>query len=164
MARPASTYLFGSIFGLSAGEARLAAVIAAAVCLAVLLVARPLLFASIDAAVAASRGVPVRTLGLVLLMLVAVVAAEATQAVGALLVLGLLAAPAGAASRISDRPYRALGLSALFGVAAMWIGLVISYLASSIPPSFSIMAVAGLLYLAAALLTARRAGTRLSQV
>ena len=67
-------------------------------CLALLAIARPLLFASVDAAVAAARGVPVTALGFGFLALVGATAAEATQAVGALLLLGLLAAPAG------DRP------------------------------------------------------------
>ena len=42
--------LFGSIFGLSAADARLAAVIAAAIVAAILAIARPLLFASVDLA------------------------------------------------------------------------------------------------------------------
>jgi len=91
--------LFGSIFGLSAVDARLAAVIAAATVVVLIAVARPLLFATVDPAVAAARGVPVRALGLLFLALLGVTAAEATQAIGALLLLGLLAAPAGAAQR-----------------------------------------------------------------
>ena len=58
-----------------------------------LAIARPLLFASVDPAVAAARGVPVRALGLLLLALLGATTAEATQAIGALLLLGLLAAP-----------------------------------------------------------------------
>ena len=66
-----------------------------------------------------------------------VAAAEATQAVGALLLLGLLTAPAGTALRCTARPYAALALSAGFALAAMWAGLVISYLAPKVPPSFA---------------------------
>ena len=105
-------------------------------------IARPLLFASIDEAVAAARGVPVRALGFVFLALVGVTAAAATQAVGALLLLGLLAAPAGAAQRLTARPFLALWLSAGIAVASMWIGLSIAYAAPSVPPSFAILAVA----------------------
>ncbi|WP_308122158.1 iron chelate uptake ABC transporter family permease subunit [Streptomyces sp. WAC04114] len=86
--------LFGSIFGLSDGQAGVAVLVAACICAAVLLLARPLLFASLDEAVAAARGVPVRVLGIAFLVLVGACAAEATQAVGSLLLLGLLAAPA----------------------------------------------------------------------
>src|SRR5260370_27275340 len=52
--------LFGSIFGLSTGQAAVAAGIGTGIALAVLVIARPLLFASIDEAAAAAPGVPVR--------------------------------------------------------------------------------------------------------
>jgi zinc/manganese transport system permease protein len=145
--------LFGSIFGLSAADARLAAMIATAIIVALLLIARPLLFASIDPAVAAARGVPVRALGLLSLALLGATAAEATQAIGALLLLGLLAAPAGAAQRITANPYRGLGLSAAFAVLSTWAGLTIGYLAPKLPPSSAIIAVATGIYLLAVLAT-----------
>ena len=59
------------------------------------------MFASIDPGVASARRVPVVVLGLGFLALVGACAAEATQAVGALLLLGLLAAPAGTAQRLT---------------------------------------------------------------
>jgi zinc/manganese transport system permease protein len=141
--------LFGSIFGLSAADARLAAVIAAAIILALAAIARPLLFATVDAAVAAARGVPVRALGLIFLALLGATAAEATQAVGALLLLGLLAAPAGAAHRLTPNPYYGLGLSAALAVIATWTGLTIGYLVPNLPPSSAIIAVATAIYLLA---------------
>ncbi len=142
--------LFGSIFGLDAGRARLTALIAGGVCLLLLLAARPLLFASLDEAVAAARGVPVRLLGFGFLALVGITTAEATQVVGALLILGLLAAPAGAATQLTTRPLRALGLSAGIAVGSVWLGLAIAYLLPEVPPSFAILAVATLAYLVAA--------------
>jgi zinc/manganese transport system permease protein len=141
--------LFGSIFGLSAGDARVAALIGAAIAVVIVATARPLLFASVDPAVAAARGVPVRALGVLFLVLVGASAAEATQAVGALLLLGLLAAPAGAAQRLTAKPYLGLGLSAAISVAAMWVGLVISDLVPSLPPSSAVIGVATCVYLLA---------------
>jgi zinc/manganese transport system permease protein len=138
--------LFGSIFGLSAAQARAAAVIAVGLILLMLVIARPLLFASLDGAVAAARGVPVRALGICFLLVVGATAAEATQAVGALLLLGLLAAPAGAAQRLTDRPYHAMALSAGLSVLAMVGGLLASYLVPELPPSFAIIGFASLLY------------------
>lgn len=153
--------LFGSILGLSAGQARLAAVVAAGVVVAVVAMARPLLFSSIDEAGAAARGVPVRALGVVFLALVGATAGEATQAVGALLLLGLLAAPAGTAARLTSRPYPAMWLSAGLAVGSMWIGLGLSYLVPSVPPSFAILAVATAAYVAASVRgTARPAFSR----
>jgi zinc/manganese transport system permease protein len=148
--------LFGSIFGLSAADARLAALIAAAIVATLLAIARPLLFASIDPVVAAARGVPVRALGLVFLALLGATAGEATQAVGALLLLGLLAAPAGAAHRLTPNPYLALGLSAALAVGAMWLGLMLSYAVPGLPPSSAVVGLAAAIYLLALALTAPR--------
>jgi zinc/manganese transport system permease protein len=138
--------LFGSIFGLSTGQAVTAAAIGVGVCLALVVIARPLLFASLDEAVARARGVPVRALGISFLGLVGVCAGEATQAVGALLLLGLIAAPAGAAQRLTTRPWVAFWTSGALAVLSLWIGVTISYLASDLPPSFAIMATAAGLY------------------
>ncbi|MBV8599371.1 MAG: metal ABC transporter permease, partial [Actinobacteria bacterium] len=100
--------LFGSILGLSTTDVWVAVGIALFTIAVLAAIARPLLFASLDAAVAAAQRVPVRVLGLVFLGLVGLVAAEATQAVGALLLLGLVAAPAGAAHRLTTRPFRGM--------------------------------------------------------
>ena len=146
--------LFGSIFGLSAADVRTSALLAILASAFLLLIARPLLFASLDAEVAAARGVPVRALGLGFLALLGLVAAQATQAVGALLLLGLLAAPAGAAHRLTTRPYRGLLLSAIFSVGAVWIGLTLSYEFPTLPPSSMIIAAAVGIYTLALLVTA----------
>jgi zinc/manganese transport system permease protein len=143
-----TTVLFGSIFGPDAGATLLAVLIAIGVTVALLLIGRPLLFATLDEHVAAARGVPVKALGLVFLALVGVTAGEATQAVGSLLLLGLLAAPAGAAVRLTDRPYWGLGLAAGLAVAEMWAGLAAAAWIPQCPPSFSIMAAATLVYAA----------------
>jgi zinc/manganese transport system permease protein len=151
--------LFGSIFGLTAGQTTTAAIIAAAVIVAMAAIARPLLFASIDATVAAARGVPVRLLGVGFMVLVGVTAGEATQAVGALLILGLLATPAATAQRLTTSPFWALLLSAGMAVASIWVGLAVAYAASSVPPSFAILAVSTGAYaitLAATALARRR--------
>jgi zinc/manganese transport system permease protein len=148
--------LFGSIFGLSLSRAVTSAMIAAIITVTMIAIARPLLFASIDGVVAAARGLPVRLLGYSFLALVGAAAAEASQAVGALLLLGLLAAPAGTAQRLTTRPYRALLLSAGLAVATVWAGLLLSYLIPVLPPSFTILAVATGGYLLTMLATRRR--------
>ena len=141
--------LFGSIFGLSTADVRISVVLATLAGALLLAIARPLLFASLDTAVAAAQGVPVRPLGLGFLALLGLVAAQATQAVGALLLLGLLAAPAGAAHRLTANPYRGLLLSALFAVGSIWIGLTLSYVFPTLPPSSMIIAAAVGIYVLA---------------
>jgi zinc/manganese transport system permease protein len=149
--------LFGSIFGLNLSRAITSAVISAVITLGMLAIARPLLFASIDTAVALARGVPVRLLGYGFLALVGAAAAEASQIVGALLLLGLLAAPAGTAHRLTTRPYPALFLSAGLAVATVWAGLALSYVFPVLPPSFTILGVGAGGYLVALLVTRGRA-------
>ncbi len=152
--------LFGSIFGIDAGTATASAVIAGAALTVLAAVARPLLFASIDPAVAAARRVPVRVLGAVFLAVVGTTAAEATQLIGALLLLGLLAAPAGAAHRLTARPWRAMALSAAIAVAAVWAGLAAAYAVPALPASFAIVSCAALEYIAAGFVGSRRAARR----
>jgi zinc/manganese transport system permease protein len=141
--------LFGSIFGLTSTQSTIASVVAVGLIVVMLAIIRPLLFASIDEAVAAARGVPVRLLGFVFLVLVGITAGEATQAVGALLLLGLLSAPAAAAQRLTDRPYPAMALSTGLAVLAVWAGLSLSYADPKLSPSFAILAVATACYLLA---------------
>ena len=148
-----ATVLFGSIFGISAGDARTAAIVAVVLIALLALLARPLLFASIDPSVAAARGVPVRALGPAFLVVLGATAAEAAQVVGALLLFGLLAAPAAAAQRLVTRPWHALGLSAGLAVVSMWAGLALAYAAPRLPPSFAILAVATGVYVLAVVVT-----------
>jgi zinc/manganese transport system permease protein len=140
--------LFGSILGLSQAQALVAAIIGLGVTVVIVAIGRPLLFASLDESVAAARGVPVRFLGVAFLGLIGLTSALSAQAVGALLLLGLLAAPAGTAHRLTSRPYFAFGLSGLLAVGEMWVGLIISYEVPRVPPSFAILAVAAGVYFA----------------
>ena len=78
--------------------------------------------------------------------IVGLCAAEATQGVGALLLLALLAAPAGTAQRLTNRPYLAFILSPAIAVACVWGGIVISYMIANVPPSFGIVALAAGFY------------------
>jgi zinc/manganese transport system permease protein len=156
--------LFGSIFGLSASEARLAAGLGALAVVVMIAVARPLLFTSVDIDVAEAKGLHVKLIGLVFLGVLGLVAAEATQAVGALLLLGLLSAPAGAAHRLTANPYAGLALSAALALAATWGGLVLSYLVPDLPPSSMIVSLAVAIYLGAAAFGRRAETPKLESV
>jgi zinc/manganese transport system permease protein len=97
-------------------------------------------------AAAAAVRVPVRALGFAFLVLLGIDAAEATQAVGALLLLGLIAAPAGAAIRLTANPYRGMGLAMLIALLSMWIGLALSYWIGGLPPGSAVIGVAVVFY------------------
>ncbi|HEY7123631.1 MAG TPA: metal ABC transporter permease [Ktedonobacterales bacterium] len=142
--------LFGTIFGLTVQQASLAAWVGAGALAVLLLIARPLLFASLDPEVAAARGVPVRVLGLAFLVLVGITVAEAVQAVGVLLMFSLLVAPGAMAQRLLTRPFAALALSTALALAFIWVGLTLAFY-TPYPASFLISALAFLTYLLALL-------------
>jgi zinc/manganese transport system permease protein len=150
------TVLFGSILGISASAAMTATWIALGLIVVLLLIARPLLFASLDPVVARARGVPVRLLGPLFLAVVGATAAEASQAIGALLLFGLLAAPPAAAQRLTDRPWAGFALSGALAVASLWIGVTLAYATPDLPASFTIMATSTAFYAVAVLLTMAR--------
>jgi zinc/manganese transport system permease protein len=147
--------LFGSIFGINDQAWTLAVVVAAALGIVLIAIARPLLFATIDPDIAQTAGVPTRLLSMLFLVIVGVTVAEAAQIIGALVVLGLLAAPAAAAARLTTHPWRGFWLSAILATAAIWIGVTIAYALPAVPATFTIMSTAAMIYLIAAVIGAR---------
>ncbi|MQY24802.1 metal ABC transporter permease [Nocardia aurantia] len=135
--------LFGSIFGIGTRAAAIAVAIAVTALAVLLAIARPLLFATVDPAVARAAGVPVRLLGMGFLAVVGATVAEATQLVGAVVVLGLLTAPAATAARLTARPWPAFGLSAVLATVAVWAGIALSWVVPAAPAGFTVTAVAG---------------------
>lgn len=151
--------LFGSILGQSTGQAWASTVGALVVALLVTAIARPLLFVSVDGAVAKAKGVPVTAVTFAFFILLGIVAALATQAVGALLLLGLVAAPAGAARVLTPRPYWGMALASLIAMASVAVGLGVAELVPTVPPSFGIVVTAASVYAVAGLV--RHRGRRL---
>jgi len=119
--------LFGTIIGITPAQVLLL-LVAGCVALAVLaVIARPLLFASVDAAVAQARGVRVRTIGAVFLLLLGIAAAGTSQVTGSLLVFALLVAPAATAIRLTARPAAGVVLSIVIAVSVTWLGEGVAY-------------------------------------
>lgn len=107
---------------------------------------RPLVFDSVDADVAAARGVPTRLLSLLFMVALGLVVAVAVQIVGALLVLALLVTPAASALRVTASPLLAPVLAAAFGVLAAVGGIMLA-LGGSLPISPYITTISFLTYL-----------------
>ena len=139
MGRSSPRTLFGSIFGLVQPRhgRRAAAAIGLAGSAACCDCATAAVRDARSRAWPACAGVPVRALGLALLVLIGIVAAEATQAVGALLRARVCwRRPAGAAQRLTAKPY--LGHGAVDGDRARGrcgVGIALSYVVPSLPPS-----------------------------
>ena len=155
-ATAATNILFGNIFGVSGSQLLILVAIGVVVVAVMAIWYRPLLFASIDPEAAEARGVPVRRLGLMFLVVLALTVTGAAQVVGTLLVLSLAITPAAAAQRLSASPLVVAALSVIFAVAAADGGLLASFGASNIKASVFITSISFAIYLAA-----RLAGPRL---
>lgn len=147
--------LTGQIVGVGYSGLVMLAVVCALVMVVLGICYRPLLFATVDPDVAAARGVPVRLLGIVFAALVGVVAAQAVQVVGALLVMSLLITPAAAAARVVSRPAAAIVTSVLFAELAAVGGIVLS-LAPGVPVSVFVATISFLIYVICWLVGRRR--------
>lgn len=119
--------LFGSIFGVTHGQVVMLTIVAACTLAVLAAIGRPLLFASVDAPLAAASGVPVRALAVAFLIVLGLAVAETAQITGILLVFALLVAPAATARELTSRIGLSLALSVVFGLAIAWIGLALSY-------------------------------------
>ena len=150
-ATQATNILFGNIFGVSNGQLLVLIIVGLLVLLIMAWIYRPLLFASVDPQVAATKGVPVRLLSIIFLYVLALSVTAAAQVVGTLLVLSLAITPAAAAQRLAVRPLGITLLSILFAVTASVGGILVSLANGSIKPSVAVTAISFGLYIFARL-------------
>jgi zinc/manganese transport system permease protein len=146
--------LFGSILTVTRRDVIITLITGSATLLILAFLFRPLLFASVDPEVAQARGVPVRLLSIVFLLLLAVATAEAVLVIGVLLVFALLIAPAASAEHLTHRPLTAIILSVILGLTFTWGGLILAFVGTGrhLPVSFYISAMAALTYFASMLI------------
>jgi zinc/manganese transport system permease protein len=145
-ATEAFAILFGTITGVSRGDVVLLIGIGLVTLLALGAVYRPLTFATVDPEVAEARGVPVRALGVIFLLIMAAAVAEAVQVVGVLLILTLLITPGASAERLTASPDRAIALSVGIAVIAVIGGILLS-LAVNLPVSVFVTTLSFVAYL-----------------
>ena len=119
--------LFGQIFGITSQDVAVTFVAGSVTVLLVVAVYRPLLFATLDEEVAEAKGVPVRSLSIAFMVVLAVAVSEAVQVVGVLLIFALIVAPAAIAERFTTRPSRGIMLSAILAALFTWAGLTVAY-------------------------------------
>ena len=134
-------FLFGTILGITDHDVVVTLVAGAITLAALALVARPLIFASVDPDVAEARGVPVRALSIAFMLIVALSVAITVQVIGTLLIFALLVVPGAAALQLSARPLLALPLTMLLSLLFTWCGLAGAYF-SGLPIGFFITTVA----------------------
>jgi zinc/manganese transport system permease protein len=152
-----TSVLFGNLLAITRTQLVVFALFTLAVVAALGAIARPLVFASVDPAVAEARGVPVRALGIAFVVLLALTVTMAVQVVGTLLLFALVVTPAATALRLTARPARVAAIAVGVALFSVWAGLVLSAVID-LPPSFFIVAVAVLLWLGARVLPGSASG------
>ncbi|HEU6439060.1 MAG TPA: metal ABC transporter permease [Terriglobales bacterium] len=147
-ATEAIALLFGAITAVSRGDLILMVVVAALTIVGLGVMYRPLTFATVDPVVAEARGVPVRLISILFLVLLAAAVAEAVQVVGVLLILTLLITPGATAERLTARPGLATVMSVGIALLATVGGILLALL-TTVPVSFYVTSIAFVCYLTA---------------
>jgi zinc/manganese transport system permease protein len=159
----AISVMFGSMFAIPASIIPLATLTFVLAMAIVALIYRPFLLASLDPSLAAVRGVPVRIIGLLHLLVLSLAVTLSAMTIGAILSTALLIGPAAAALRLTSRPGAALALAAAIGLAASWGGILAAYESfywspsHPWPVSFFIVTFIFVIFLASGLKTRRAA-------
>lgn len=130
-ATDATSILFGDILAISPLDLVLLAVAAAVGLVVVVLAHRPLVALALDPRIASVLGLRPRLAQAALVGLVTLAVVASYQAVGSLLVVGLLLAPAVAASHWTTRIPTRMVLAAVVGILAVFTGLLVSWYAAT---------------------------------
>ena len=157
------TILFGSAFAIASSTVPLVLLLSLVVLGLILMLYRPLLLATVSPEMAAARGIPVRLVGVLYLLALALAAALAAITIGSILGTALLIGPAASALRLTKRPLLAMLTAAGIGIGAMWLGIVLAYDSFEWPPaghgwpvSFFVVTLVFVFYLLAGLPARRR--------
>lgn len=149
-ASQAATLLFGNVLAVDSDTVWVLCALGAASLAMLAVIARPLLFASLQPELAEAKGVPVRRYSVLFLAIVAVTTAECAQIVGVLLVFALMVGPAAAAQLLTRRVTGGVLAAAGLAVTEAWLGIAAAYY-TDWPTSFWITALSAAVYLLAAI-------------
>ena len=129
-----ATIVFGSPFTIASSAIPLVIALGVLALGLIVMLFRPLLLSSISPEVAAARGIPVRLVGALYLLALALAVALAAFTIGTILSTALLVGPSATALRLTRSPGRAVLAAGLIGVAATWLGIVMAYDSYDWPP------------------------------
>jgi zinc/manganese transport system permease protein len=161
-ATQATALLFGNILGVDAATVWTLLLLGIAATVALAVISRPLLFASLQPELAEAKGISLRLVSVLFLAIVALAVAQCAQIVGVLLVFSLMVGPAAAAQRVTTRFWHGIALSVVLALAEAWLGLVLAFV-TDWPTSFWITALSGGVYLAAAMTDGLSSASREAQ-
>ncbi|MBV8119396.1 MAG: metal ABC transporter permease [Alphaproteobacteria bacterium] len=143
----ATAILFGNLLAIAPGTFWSLVALSAATLLALGVISRPLLFATLEPELAEAKGVSLRLVSVLFLAIVAVAVAEAAQVVGVLLVFALMVGPPAAAQRLVSRLGAGLALAVGLAIIETWGGIALAY-ATDWPTTFWIVLLSCLVYFA----------------
>lgn len=151
--------LTGQIVAVDDPQLLTLAAVSAVVILGLLVMWRPLAFASVDADVARAKGLPVTGFSIAFMVMLGLAVAVSIQVVGALLVLSLLVTPAAAAMRVTASPLWTPVLSVAFAVTSVVGGIMLA-LGGGLPISPYVTTISFLIYVVCRIVGARRPQVR----
>jgi zinc/manganese transport system permease protein len=147
-ASQATALLFGNVLGVDGDTVLVLLGLGVAIVAALGLISRPLIFATLQPELAEAKGVSLRLMSVIFLMIVALATAASVQIVGILLVFTLMVAPAAAAQLLVIRLWPGLLMSVVLALLEAWLGLTLAFY-TDWPTSFWITALGGIFYLLA---------------
>lgn len=127
--RDVTSFLFGSLLGVSRTDLVISALVGAAILAALVAARRPLISSSFDREAAAGSGVRTTRIDGLLLLLLALAVVVSVRAIGNVLVLAMFVTPAATARFVCRRIGATIAAAILFGIAAGLGGLYVSYYA-----------------------------------
>ncbi len=143
-------YLFGNILGLADSDLWVIYAISLAVLPVLVALERPLFLTIFEPSIAASQGIPVTALNYLLMGTLVLSMISSLQAVGVVLALGMLVAPAATIYLFSDSFSALFWGGGVLGAAGSCLGLAVSYWLN-LPSGACIVLVLGAIFLAALL-------------
>jgi zinc/manganese transport system permease protein len=129
------TILFGSVFTINSSIVPVITLLSVLGLGIVVVLYRPLLLSSVGTELAMARGIPVRLVGLLCLMAIAIAVSLSAMTIGTILSTALLIGPAATGLRLTSRPGLAMIWAALIGLAATWLGILLAYDSFYWPPA-----------------------------
>ncbi|MFC7675116.1 metal ABC transporter permease [Mycolicibacterium sp. GCM10028919] len=158
-----SNVLFGNLLAITPDQLVTFGATLAVIVAVMAFVYRPLLFASVNPQVAEAKGVPVRALSVIFMLLLGLSVTMAVLAVGTLLLFALVVTPAATAIMLTARPGAAISVATVLAVMAVWVGLAVSAM-FNVPPSFVITSIVFVIWLAIRLVVQRGGRARRAPV
>ncbi len=148
-------FLYGQAAAVSDADVVMLAAAAGITIITLLIGYRGFLVMAFDEAFGRAMGLPVRALHYLQMLLTTLAIVVSMEAVGVILVAGLLIIPASTAWLLSTRLHRVLWISALVGMAAAPMGAFLSYTGENRPTGPTLVLCSGLMFAAALLFSPR---------